>query len=78
MWYQAVQKVLSNLLLSHVELRTEESIDIQPYTHERRVEKIVVPLGDELRAVQDQYLKVQWNPQLPHLKVQWNPQLPQC
>ncbi|WAR19589.1 FANCM-like protein [Mya arenaria] len=45
---KAVQQVLTNLLISHIEIRTEESLDIQRYSHERRVEKVVLPLGDEL------------------------------
>ena len=56
--FQAVQQVLVNLLISHIELRTEESLDIKQYSHERKVEKIVVPLGDELTAVRNKYLQV--------------------
>ncbi|XP_078592981.1 Fanconi anemia group M protein-like isoform X1 [Branchiostoma floridae x Branchiostoma japonicum] len=55
---KGVQQVLSNLLITHVELRSEDSADIQPYTHERKVEKIVVPLGDQLKQLQDRYLAV--------------------
>ncbi|ELT99493.1 hypothetical protein CAPTEDRAFT_222339 [Capitella teleta] len=39
---KAVQQVLKSLLISHIELRSEESEDIQKYSHERSVEKIVV------------------------------------
>ena len=52
---KSVQQVLTNLLISHIELRTDDSPDIRPYTHERRVEKIVVPLGDELASARDSY-----------------------
>ena len=55
---QAVQQVIANLMISHIELRTEESSDIKPYSHERKVEKIVVPLGDELTNVKKKYVKV--------------------
>jgi len=41
-----------------MELRTEESPDIQPYTHERKIDKIVIPLGEVLTAVKENYLKV--------------------
>ena len=58
---QSVQKVLSNLLIAHVELRSEESIDIQPYTHERKVEKIVVPMSEELKDAQEKLLQVRSN-----------------
>jgi len=53
---KSVQQVLTNLLISHIELRTDDSPDIRPYTHERRVEKIVVPLGDDLAVARDTYL----------------------
>ena len=53
---KSVQQVLTNLLISHIELRTDDSPDILPYTHERRVEKVVVPLGDELTSARDTYL----------------------
>ena len=56
--------MLSNLLIAHVELRAEESIDIQPYTHERTVNKIVVPLGEELTRIRDKYLEVRLFPPL--------------
>ena len=58
MMIQSVQQVLSNLLISHIELRTDDSPDIRPYTHERHVEKVVVPLGDELASARDTYLRV--------------------
>ena len=55
---QAVQQVISNLLISNIELRHEESIDIRPYQHDRKVEKVVVKLGQQLNAVKTKYLKV--------------------
>ena len=45
-------------MVSHIELRGEDSPDIKPYTHERSVEKVVVPLGAELTAVKEKYLRV--------------------
>lgn len=53
-----MQQVLTNLLISHIELRTEDSIDIQGYRHERKIEKVVIPLGDELNNIKEKYLKV--------------------
>lgn len=50
--------MLANLLISHIEIRTEESPDIKPYSHERKVDKIVVPLGDELTSVKKKYVQV--------------------
>ncbi|TSO67456.1 Fanconi anemia group M protein [Bagarius yarrelli] len=55
---QAVQQVISNLLISHIELRSEESPDVQAHSHQRSVEKIVVPLGDTLTGYQSRYLQV--------------------
>ncbi len=34
--------------ISKIELRNEESPDILPFTHERTIQKVVVPLGKEL------------------------------
>lgn len=55
---QAVQQVMANLLISHIELRSEDSIDIRPYTHERKVDKIVVPMGEELNEIRLKYIQV--------------------
>lgn len=53
-----MQQVISNLLIAQIELCTEDSPEIQPYSHERQVEKIVVPLGEELTEVQNAYIQV--------------------
>ncbi|KAM6075004.1 Fanconi anemia group M protein isoform 2-T2 [Chlamydotis macqueenii] len=55
---QAVQQVISNLLIAQIELCAEDSPEIQPYSHERQVEKIVVPLGEELVEIQNAYIRV--------------------
>ncbi|XP_064600468.1 Fanconi anemia group M protein-like [Liolophura sinensis] len=55
---KAVQEVVAKLLISQIELRTEESIDIKPYVHDRNVVKIVVPLGKELTAIKEKYIRV--------------------
>lgn len=56
--FQAVQQVISNLLVSHIELRSEDSADIKQYTHKRQLEKIVVKLGEELEFFKAKYLRV--------------------
>ena len=56
--FQAVQEVINNLMVSHIELRSEESIDIQKYVHDRTVEKIVVPLSGEVKNAQQIFLEV--------------------
>lgn len=53
-----MQQVLSNLLISHIELRTEESKDIKQYSFDRQVDKIIVPDSKEIAAVKDRYVKV--------------------
>ncbi|XP_022090579.1 Fanconi anemia group M protein-like isoform X2 [Acanthaster planci] len=55
---KAIQQVITNLLISHIEIRSEDSIDIQRYVHERKVEKVIVPLDEELKSVRDQYLRI--------------------
>ncbi|NXX05291.1 FANCM protein, partial [Larus smithsonianus] len=55
---KAVQQVISNLLIAQIELCAEDSPEIQPYSHERQVEKIVVPLGEELVEIQSAYIQV--------------------
>lgn len=57
---QAVQQVISNLLISHIELRSEDSPDVQTHVHQRSVEKIVVPLGESLTQYQSRYLQVRF------------------
>ena len=55
---QAVQQVLSNLLIAHIELRGEDSLDVRPYIHERKVEKIVVPLEGEILEIRNIFKRV--------------------
>ncbi|XP_062433692.1 Fanconi anemia group M protein [Rhea pennata] len=55
---KAVQQVITNLLIAKIELCSEDSPEIQPYSHERCVEKIVVPLGEELVEFQNAYIRV--------------------
>ncbi|XP_041711492.2 Fanconi anemia group M protein isoform X1 [Coregonus clupeaformis] len=55
---KSVQQVISNLLISHIELRSEESPDIQAHSHQRSLEKVVVPLGESLAGHQALYLQV--------------------
>ncbi|XP_062351088.1 Fanconi anemia group M protein [Cinclus cinclus] len=55
---KAVQQVISNLLIAQIEMCAEDSPEILPYSHERQVEKIVVPLGEELVEIQNTYIRV--------------------
>ena len=55
----SVKQVLQNLFISKIELRHEESEDIVPHTHHRNVDKIVVPLDEDLVNVRNKLLSVQ-------------------
>ncbi|XP_068024452.1 Fanconi anemia group M protein-like isoform X4 [Melanerpes formicivorus] len=55
---KAVQQVISNLLIAQIESCAEDSPEIQPYSHERQVEKIVVPLGEDVVDIQNAYIRV--------------------
>ena len=55
---KAVQQVVSNLQISKIEFRDEESADIIPYVHNRSVDQVVVPLGPEITAVRDSFLTI--------------------
>lgn len=43
---KTVQHVIDNLLISHIEVRTEESFDCQAYMHVRTKEIVVVPASE--------------------------------
>ena len=45
-------------MISHIELRSEESIDVRPYVHQRKVEKVVVSLDGEIKEIRNAFLKV--------------------
>ena len=55
---EKVKSVIQNLCISHIELRTEESPDILPFTHQRSLEKIVVKLGPEMLMLKQKLLAV--------------------
>lgn len=58
-WFlQAVQQIVTNLMISVIEIRSEESFDVQPYTNNRRHEKIVVPLEGDIEQLRCEYLTV--------------------
>lgn len=50
--------MVTNLQIGCIELRTEDSFDIQRYVHERKVEKVIVPLEGEIAEVKNNFLKV--------------------
>ncbi|CAB4061547.1 DEAD-box ATP-dependent RNA helicase FANCM,ATP-dependent DNA helicase MPH1,Fanconi anemia group M protein,Fanconi anemia group M protein homolog,ATP-dependent DNA helicase fml1,ATP-dependent DNA helicase mph1 [Lepeophtheirus salmonis] len=52
---KSVQSVLMNLGISKIELRSEDSPDIVPYTFKRNIDKVVVPLSAEMEDIKDKY-----------------------
>ncbi|TNN15435.1 Fanconi anemia group M protein isoform 1 [Schistosoma japonicum] len=54
---EGVQTLIANLLISHLELRTDTSADVRPYTKHRQLETIVVPLGPELTRYHNQLVE---------------------
>jgi ERCC4-related helicase len=45
-------------MISHVELRNEESPDIAVFTHKRSLETVVVSLGTYLSSVKERFMLV--------------------
>ncbi|KAF5283302.1 hypothetical protein FQR65_LT13981 [Abscondita terminalis] len=54
-----VTEVIDNLLIAHLEFRTDESADVVPYIYERSLETVVVPLDDMLIRVREDYIQVE-------------------
>lgn len=49
---------MNNLLISHLEFRTEESVDVRPYVFQRSLETVVVQLDEKLVEIKEEYMKV--------------------
>ncbi|KAM7187146.1 hypothetical protein V8F33_011404 [Rhypophila sp. PSN 637] len=54
---EGVQDVIDNLGISHVEIRTEESLDIRQYVHSRNIDTITFDPSDEMLEVRDLFSK---------------------
>jgi len=54
----AIQNVIRNLQIAHIDIRTDESFDVAPYTQRRTIEKVVVKLGQDIGDVQAAYTPV--------------------
>jgi ATP-dependent DNA helicase MPH1 len=54
---EAVQEVIDGLEISKVEIRTEESIDIQQYVHRRDIDQILLDPSDEMIMMKDLFSK---------------------
>lgn len=53
-----VVQVVQNLLISHVEVRSERSIDVAPYTHKKNIKTVVVQLDSNLSKIRDDFLQL--------------------
>lgn len=54
---ETVQEVIDNMGISHIEIRTEESMDIRQYVHRRDVETEVLDASDEINQIRDLFSK---------------------
>ncbi|MCJ1409595.1 3'-5' DNA helicase [Ptychographa xylographoides] len=54
---EAVQEVIDGLGISRVEIRTEESIDIQQYVHSRTIDPVIFTYSDEMVMIMDLFAK---------------------
>jgi ATP-dependent DNA helicase MPH1 len=54
---EAVQEVVDGLEISKVEIRTEESIDIQQYVHRRNIDQVLLDPSDEMIMVKELFSK---------------------
>ncbi|KAK6336488.1 3'-5' DNA helicase [Orbilia brochopaga] len=54
---ESVQEVITSLGIARTEIRTEESLDIREYIHQREIQLEKFPLSDELTLIKDQFGK---------------------
>ncbi|KAI0395807.1 type III restriction enzyme [Xylariaceae sp. FL0594] len=54
---EAVQEVIDGLGISHVEIRTENSLDIRPYVHQRNEEIVVLDPSEEIIHLKELFSK---------------------
>ncbi|CAM1506897.1 Fc.00g065380.m01.CDS01 [Cosmosporella sp. VM-42] len=54
---ETVQEVIDNLGISHCEIRTEESLDIRQYVHQRNIEQVVLDPSDEMNLISELFTK---------------------
>ncbi|KAM7342429.1 FA complementation group M [Cochliomyia hominivorax] len=53
-----VAEVCRNLLISHLEVRWDTSIDVLPYIHKRSMDTVVVSMGDKIKEIREQLLLI--------------------
>ncbi|KAI1142662.1 P-loop containing nucleoside triphosphate hydrolase protein [Hypoxylon sp. FL0543] len=54
---ESVQEVIDSLGISHVEIRTEESIDIRQYVHQRDEDIVLLDPSDEMNHIKELFSK---------------------
>eukprot|EP01133_Synstelium_polycarpum_P003588 gene3588-4108_t len=55
----SVQEVIDNLLISQMEVRSERSLDIIPYIHQKKIEVVVVDLPNSIQGLFDILRRIQ-------------------
>ncbi|KAG0017618.1 hypothetical protein BGZ80_008111 [Entomortierella chlamydospora] len=55
---KTVQKVVQNLKIAKIEMRTEDSMDLQQYVFKRSIQEMVVPCGREVGNIRDKFLSL--------------------
>ncbi|KAI5738653.1 hypothetical protein M8J77_009606 [Diaphorina citri] len=55
---QDVINLIRKLDIAKLELRSENSIDIVPYTHNKKIDSVQVPLSDLVLRVREEFLKI--------------------
>ncbi|XP_037895927.1 uncharacterized protein LOC119641383 [Glossina fuscipes] len=53
-----VAEVCRNLLISHLEVRWDNSIDVSPYVHKRHMQTVVVSLGEQIQEIRENLLLI--------------------
>ncbi|XP_023948060.2 uncharacterized protein LOC112053033 [Bicyclus anynana] len=53
-----VINVVKNLHIAHLELRSEGCIDVASYSHSRKINTVVISLGEELTLLRKQYVEI--------------------
>ena len=54
---EGVQEVIDGLGISAIDIRTEQSIDIRPYVHSRKVETVLFNPSEEMEMISDLFSK---------------------
>ncbi|XP_045494045.1 Fanconi anemia group M protein isoform X2 [Colias croceus] len=53
-----VINVVKSLNIAHLELRTENCIDVAPYSHSRKINTVIIQLGPELTQLRQHYVEI--------------------